>query len=60
MRVIKKMYLWDDELVIVHNCYVGGQMADGTKCWYFDEMDEDGIYTAVRNKESNKLILVRQ
>lgn len=46
----KEMILIDPEakmLLKVHNCYIAGEMSDGTKVWKFDEMDEDGTYIAM-------------
>ena len=41
-----------------HNCYINGQMADGTKTWAFDEMEDGGLYTCVRT--GGKMVIFRE
>lgn len=47
-------------LVKGHNARVNGQMAEGTKTWEFDEMEEDGVYIGRRDANYGRLYLVRQ
>ena len=62
----KKIYVFEHtdktptglELKIGHNARVCGEMSDGTKVGEFDEMEEDGLYIAMR--KGGTLYLVRE